>query len=263
MSLKAQPVNNSTNGPEQRLSLALLPWIFRLRYVLHVVIYVLGFWAPWNAWLGLRTERLWLLIPETIAAQNWLPFRSGIVAITLLAVLSALSGAMLRTWGTAYLGASTVSSPSLHADRVLANGPYRYCRNPLYLGTILHTISLVILMTPSGGVFTIVAIVGLQLHLIASEETYLARCQGAMYLAYKKLVPRLLPSLLPRMQPGTASPRWAQAFLGEIYFWGVALAFAALGWQYNAIPILQALLVALGVSLVLKALRPNSPACLT
>ena len=258
MSIEAQPANDKESALVSVR--ALLPWIFRLRYVLHVVIYVLGFWAPWNNWLGLKTERLWLLVPEMMAAQNWLPFRTGIVVVTVLAVLSALIGAMLRTWGTAYLGASIVSNPSLHGERILANGPYRYCRNPLYRGTILHTIWLTILMTPSGGVFTTVAIFALQLLLIASEESYLGQRQGEVYLAYKRLVPRLLPSLRPRTQPSRSSPWWVQAFLGEAYFWGVAVSFAALGWQYNSIPILQAILVSFGVSLVLKALRTNSPA---
>lgn len=253
------PSNDVVKRSAQVFSRGLLPWIFRLRYVLHVVIYVLGFWAPWNNWLGLRAERLWLLVPETIAAQDWMPFRSGIVAVTVLAVLSALVGAMLRTWGTAYLGTSIVSNPSLRADRVLASGPYRYTRNPLYLGTILHTLCLMILMSPSGGAFTIIAIVALHLLLIASEESYLAEQQGEVYLAYKKLVPRLLPSQRPHTQPTASSPRWAQAFLGEAYFWGVAISFAALGWQYNATLIFQAILVSFGVSLVLKALRANSP----
>lgn len=260
MSIEAQPADDAIKRSAQVSARGLLPWVFRLRYVLHAVIYVLGFWAPWNNWLGLRTERLWLLVPETISAQNWMPFRSAIVAVTMLAVLLALAGAMLRTWGTAYLGASIVSNPSLRADRVLANGPYRYCRNPLYLGTILHTICLTILMSPSGGAFTIVAIIALQLLLIAAEESYLAEQQGEVYLAYRKLVPRLLPSLRPHAQPTGSSPRWGQAFLGEVYFWAVAVSFAALGWQYNAIPLLQAVLVSFGVSLVLKAVRSDSPA---
>jgi hypothetical protein len=46
--------------------------------------------------------------------------------------------------------------------------------------------------------------------------------------------------------------------LGEIYMWGVAIAFIAVGYRYNAFLITQGVVVALGVSLVARALIPRS-----
>jgi hypothetical protein len=34
---------------------------------------------------------------------------------------------------SAYLRADVVQDPNLHAEKVLADGPYRYVRNPLYI----------------------------------------------------------------------------------------------------------------------------------
>jgi hypothetical protein len=45
--------------------------------------------------------------------------------------------------------------------------------------------------------------------------------------------------------------------LGEIYMWGVAISFAALGWMYNAVLILQGVLVSVGTSLVVRAFLPK------
>ncbi len=51
----------------------------------------------------------------------------------------------------------------------------------------------------------------------------------------------------------TVRAAWPQAFLGEIYMWGVALAFAAVGWRYNAMLLIQCVMVSYGVSLLLRA----------
>jgi hypothetical protein len=58
------------------------------------------------------------------------------------------------------------------------------------------------------------------------------------------------------MRPATA----LIAFLSELWPLGYAAAFAALAWRYNPQLLLKALVIALGVSLVARALVPASPA---
>jgi len=238
------------------------PLDYRLRYFLHVLIVVLGFTAPWNYWLGrygqpldARGTDVWGDLTMQLGVQNVALMSNGLLA---LAIVCAFGGALLRTWGSAYLGAAVVKDSGMHvADApagIVEAGPFRYVRNPLYLGTFLHALALCLLMPRSGAIFTIVAIGLMQLRLIFVEEPFLETTLGAPYLAYKRLVPRMIPSVRPRIVAAGMKPRWTQAFVGEIYMWGVALCFAIFGWRYNASLLTRCVLIALGVSLVTRAL---------
>lgn len=226
---------------------------FRFRFVLHAIIYVVGFTTPWNYWLHLDTIRTWQYLAAIPSRAGWLSFSAATNAVLVLGINFALVAALLRTWGSAYLGVSIVKDASLHTDRVVAAGPYRRLRNPLYLGTFIHTLALALLMPPTGAIFTILTIGLLQLRLIATEEANLTKQQGAPYLAYCAKVPRLLPALTPRLPSSPEQPNWPHAFLGEIYMWGVAISFLALGWRYNAFLIIQGVLISLGIALIARA----------
>jgi hypothetical protein len=141
----------------------------------------------------------------------------------------------------------------MRGDGVMADGPYRHVRNPLYLGTFVHTLALALLMPVSGAIFTVVMIGVVQVRLILGEEAFLTEKLGAAYTAYCALVPRLVPSLRARVAPAGVRPRWVQAVVAEIYMWGVAGSFAVAGWRYNAHLLVQCVLVSLGVSIVARA----------
>jgi len=57
------------------------------------------------------------------------------VVIAIGALLVFLSAA-LRTWGAAYLRTAVVHDTAQHSDALVADGPFRYTRNPLYLATL-------------------------------------------------------------------------------------------------------------------------------
>jgi protein-S-isoprenylcysteine O-methyltransferase Ste14 len=232
---------------------------FRLRFLIHVVIFVLGLTTPWDYALHLDTIRTWQWLAANISRTIVLSFSAATLTILVLGILLALVAALLRTWASACLGASIVQDSAMHAGHVVAAGPYRYLRNPLYLGTFLHTLALSLLMPPSGAVFTIVLIGIFQIRLILAEESFLTASLGAPYLAYLAQVPRLFPALRPRVVASTIQPRWLPAFLTEIYFWGVFLAFAIAGWRYNAQLILQGVLVSFGLSLIARAFKTSEP----
>ena len=230
---------------------------FRLRFLIGVVIYVLGFIAPWNSLLHLDSIRTWQYLAAWPARSGWLSFSSATIMVLVLGILCAVAGAFLRTWGSAYLDPSIVQSGAMHSESVVAAGPYRYLRNPLYVGTFFHTFALALLMPPSGAIFCILVIAFFQLRLIFAEESFLTAKLGAPYLDYCARVPRLLPSLTARIPASPMSPSWPTAFLSEIYMWGVAISFAALGWRYNSVLIIKGVLISLGLSLIVRAfLRP-------
>jgi protein-S-isoprenylcysteine O-methyltransferase Ste14 len=202
---------------------------YRFRFLIHGLLYLVSFVMPWNKWLHLDTVRTW----------QW------------------LASLLSRTWGAAYLGHGVVHDTAMHGDRVVAAGPYRYMRNPLYVGTFLHSVALCLLTMPSGAAFMLVTIGLFQLRLIGAEESFLSERLGESYSEYRLRVPRLLPSLRPQIESSGAKPAWGSGALSEIYLWGVAISFVALGWMYNAVLILQGVLVSLGVSMVVRALLPR------
>ena len=57
-----------------------------------------------------------------------------------VASLFAVLAAAIRTWGTAYLNPEVMVAGRVQTSRLVADGPYRYVRNPLYFGNILLAI---------------------------------------------------------------------------------------------------------------------------
>ena len=243
------------------------PFEFRYRYALHTVLYVLGFIAPWNYWFHLDppgpNSHVWGLLAVNLTQMGVGNIGVAFNLLLALAIAFTVAGAWLRTWGTAYLGAGVVKSDGMHTAEastagvaIVEAGPFRHLRNPLYVGTFLHTLALSLLMPRSGAIFTIVIIGLLQVRLILAEEPFLESQLGAAYVAYKTLVPRIWPSLRPRIAAAALTPRWGQAVLGEIYMWSVAACFAALGWRYNAMLLIQGVIVSLGIGMLVRAFTP-------
>ena len=79
-------------------------------------------------------------------------------------------------------------------EQLATTGPYAYCRNPLYLGSIVIAIGFAI---ASRDLWVAIGIVGLfsviYVPVIRGEETFL-RGQFPEYDSYARRVPRLLPS---------------------------------------------------------------------
>jgi protein-S-isoprenylcysteine O-methyltransferase Ste14 len=222
-----------------------------------MLIYVLGFTAPWDLLVPLDgsgpNAHVWGLLAVLLSKNGALKIGAAFDLVLVLGILFAGTGAWLRTWGSAYLGADVMRDTRLRGETVVADGPYRYMRNPLYVGAWVHTLALALLMPASGAVFTVAAVVLFELRLILGEEAFLRSELGEAYAAYCARVPRLLPALRPRVAASGTLPRWGQAALAEMLMWGVTASFAVLGWQYNSLLLTQCVLVWLGVSLVVRA----------
>jgi len=100
-----------------------------------------------------------------------------------------LVGAALIGWGSWTL--------RLHASlglggRLVRSGPYRWSRNPQYVGACAYLAALTLL---SGSLFTGIACLSIALwHLMLpfAEEPWLAQQFGAEYEEYRRTVPRFL-----------------------------------------------------------------------
>jgi protein-S-isoprenylcysteine O-methyltransferase Ste14 len=227
---------------------------FRYRMWVGFLIYFLGFWAPWERF-GRSSGAInttWLELSGELG--RLLPLETASLIVTVLSILLLVAAAWLRTWGTAYLGASIVTSGAMHAHAIMAAGPYRYVRNPLYLGSFLSQLGVAILMPPSGAIFFVIASFLQILRLVLGEEAYLTAQQGQPYLEYKARVARFLPSVTPRVSASAAVPNWGLAMVSETFYIALLACFLVLAWRYNAQLLIQAVIVCFGASLVARAL---------
>src|ERR1700751_224100 len=145
------------------------------------------------------------------------------IAIGIGALLVFLSAA-LRTLGAAYLRTTVVHDTAQHSETLVADGPFRYTRNPLYLGNLPMAAGIGVLASVSGFIFLVLANWIFVYRLILREEEALRHSQGESYLAYCETVPRFWPSFTPRVPPGNLRPQWGQALGGESFVWIFGLA---------------------------------------
>jgi protein-S-isoprenylcysteine O-methyltransferase Ste14 len=136
--------------------------------------------------------------------------------------------ATIRTWGAAYLKSDVVHDSAQHSEALVADGPFRYTRNPLYLAGLPMAAGIAMLASRSGFIFLVLANWVFFYRLIFREEEALRQSQGESYRAYCRSVPRFWPSLQPRVPSGNLKPQWGQAFAGEIFVWFFGLAELAI-----------------------------------
>jgi protein-S-isoprenylcysteine O-methyltransferase Ste14 len=231
---------------------------FRLRMLINAAIIVLGFWAPWiEAWgLGRRITLLeWASLE--LARTGLVRFTVAVPVVIVCSAALAALGASLRVWGTAYLGTGIVNSMEMKAGGIVADGPYRYVRNPLYLGLWFMVAAMAFIMPAPGAVFAMVLISVFLLRLILGEEGFLRKQMGEAYRLYCASVPRLVPRVHPGLPLRGCRPHWLRALLAELTPIGVFVALAFLSWSYNSQLMARTILIFFGASLVARALLPG------
>ncbi|MGA2194512.1 MAG: methyltransferase [Bryobacteraceae bacterium] len=147
-------------------------------------------------------------------------------AIFAAASLAVTAAALLRSWAEAYLKNSVVHDSALHSENLVADGPYRYVRNPLYLGNILLAAGMGTMASRAGFFFILISMTLVMYRLILREEAGLAESPGAGFLRYCGAVPRLLPAFRPRVPAGGTRANWWDGFSGETFMWGCAAGIA-------------------------------------
>ena len=89
--------------------------------------------------------------------------------------------------------AGTATNPLRPTSALVAAGPYRFTRNPMYLGMALLYAGLAVAFDgPLALALLAVALLVIRTQVIAREERYLERKFGDEYLAYKARVRRWL-----------------------------------------------------------------------
>lgn len=231
---------------------------FRLRMPINAAIILFGFWAPWiESWhIGRRVSLLGWLALE-LSRTGLASFAVATLLLLIVAALFAAVAASFRVWGSAYLGPSTVSNFNMLAGKVLVDGPYRYVRNPLYIGLWCMVMALAFLMPASGALFATVLITIFVIRLTLGEEAFLTRQLGEPYLAYLRAVPRFIPRLRGASASAGTKPTWPRASLTELTPIGIFVAIVAFSKNYDLELASRIILVFFGASLVVRAFMPG------
>lgn len=178
---------------------------------------------------------LYAIDQQNVAAAlaNWLAPRLHANAdatarlIFMVATLVLVCAALIRTWGSSYLQAEIVYASKVKTESLVADGPYRFVRNPLYFANVLMAVGLGAMMSRLGLLVAIVLMVVFCYRLILREEADLAAAQGEDYARYRKAVPRLFPSPWPRIPSAQHRARWGAGLRAELWYWGFPASVAA------------------------------------
>jgi len=176
--------------------------------------------------------------------------KDGEFTVRLLFALAAvllIVAALVRTWASSYLRSEVVYAAQVKTTSLVADGPYRYVRNPLYFANVLMAVGMGAMMSGSGFVLAVVVMIVFSYRLIAREESALLASQGEQYERYRKAVPRLWPAFRARVVASNAHARWLEGFKAEGWYWGFALSVIAFAITLN----IKIFFVVLGASVVL------------
>ena len=150
------------------------------------VLYATGFVSLW-AWLALRVRH------SDLERGLYLPFWAGFAGLAFFAL-----GAVIVVSCVVFFVVDGRGTPAPFDPprRFVASGPYRFVRNPMYLGALL-VLSGFGLYTRSPSVLGLVALAALFAHLFVLfvEEPSLSRRFGETYAAYRRVTNRWVPRL--------------------------------------------------------------------
>ena len=86
--------------------------------------------------------------------------------------------------------------PMMPTQELITGGPFRYCRNPMTLGTIMGYLGLTIAAATAVGVVLVLLLGSLLItYLKKVEEKELTERFGEPYLEYKRTVPFIVPRI--------------------------------------------------------------------
>lgn len=134
--------------------------------------------------MGLAAE--WFVSPRSFGIDWWLLVAAGALLFVAGAAVMLAAAGLFRRLGTNI-------PPSRPTTLIATTGPYRWTRNPMYLGMALVYAGLTIgLDGPIAFVLLPLVLIAIQTQVIAREERYLEAKFGDDYRRYKAEVRRWL-----------------------------------------------------------------------
>jgi protein-S-isoprenylcysteine O-methyltransferase Ste14 len=206
------------------------PWWYRYRAFVFAALYSGGFF------FGALLSEMFDLDGAPVAVQVGRAVGDGGYRWFLAAACALTIGCWaLRVWGSAYLRPAVVWNPDALDDRLIVAGPFRYVRNPLYLGNVLLALAMALFATPIGAALVLIGNAVILAGLIRVEQGLLRARYGAPFDDYVRAVPALLPRITPYEGETQAAvaPSYRLGLRSELFSAGFVIgtaAFAAYYW---------------------------------
>ena len=163
------------------------------------VLWASGFIALWT-WLALRAR------DADIAAGRYLPFAGVFPGLVLAALWAVLALACIVTFVIRGRGTPALFDPP---RQFVASGPYRWVRNPMYVGAFALLVGAgLAFRSPSIVALAAVAVVLAHCVVVFVEEPGLESRFGDSYREYRRNVRRWLPRVTPWQPIGADRALW-------------------------------------------------------
>ncbi len=128
-----------------------------------------------------------LLLYKAFSLPSPLGKRSRLIGVPLLGLGLGLGASAVA----AQLRAGTTPDPTEPSTALVQSGPYRFTRNPIYLGMALIYSGMALLLNAVGGLALLPGMIfAFDRGIVRNEESYLEQQFGQEYLDYKQRVPR-------------------------------------------------------------------------
>jgi protein-S-isoprenylcysteine O-methyltransferase Ste14 len=133
------------------------------------------------AFLGLGVAFEWLM-PGAVL-PGWVQWIGAAVIVAGVALMFSFESAFKRV--------GTDANPYRPSTALATDGPYRFSRNPAYLGMAITYVGIALAAAAPWALLMLApAMLVIQYGVIAREERYLERLFGEDYLAYKRTTRR-------------------------------------------------------------------------
>ncbi len=107
--------------------------------------------------------------------------------------MAVIGIALVATGRATMVKHGTNVNPTQPATTIVETGPFRFTRNPLYVGLTIIYVGLSLALNTWWSLFLLIPVwIVMHLFVVRREEAYLERKFGETYLTYKRRVRRYL-----------------------------------------------------------------------
>lgn len=204
------------------------PWWYQRRASVIGIVYFIGFIAGYYLTAAFYRRHA---APSFVILAH--AFYKSPELILWIATLVGFAGYLLRLWGSAYLTPAVVWSPQARQVKLIVDGPFRYVRNPLYLGNVLLSIAIGILSPPIGWAIIVLGNIWFAALLAAHEATGMRARYGEAYERFRASVPALFPRVRPVAREGSVNPSLMAGLRAEAFSLGLICGMVAFALTYD------------------------------